>query len=54
MQNLILIGGGGHCKSCTDVIEQAGVTVLMRRGHFAKVLLYKKLKPKLLVVHALH
>ena len=22
MQNLILIGGGGHCKSCIDVIEQ--------------------------------
>ena len=21
MQNLILIGGGGHCKSCIDVIE---------------------------------
>ena len=25
MQNLILIGGGGHCKSCIDVIEQEGV-----------------------------
>ena len=25
MQNLILIGGGGHCKSCIDVIEQAGI-----------------------------
>ncbi len=24
MQNLILIGGGGHCKSCIDVIEQTG------------------------------
>lgn len=24
MQNLILIGGGGHCKSCIDVIEQQG------------------------------
>jgi sugar O-acyltransferase (sialic acid O-acetyltransferase NeuD family) len=24
MQNLILIGGGGHCKSCVDVIEQSG------------------------------
>ena len=24
MQNLILIGGGGHCKSCIDVIEQEG------------------------------
>ena len=22
MKNLILIGGGGHCKSCIDVIEQ--------------------------------
>ncbi len=21
---LILIGGGGHCKSCIDVIEQSG------------------------------
>ena len=25
MQNLILIGGGGHCKSCIDVIEQSGI-----------------------------
>ena len=24
MQNLILIGGGCHCKSCVDVIEQEG------------------------------
>jgi len=24
MQKLILIGGGGHCKSCIDVIEQEG------------------------------
>jgi len=24
MQNVILIGGGGHCKSCIDVIEQEG------------------------------
>ena len=24
MRDLILIGGGGHCKSCIDVIEQAG------------------------------
>jgi len=24
MQNLILIGGGGHCRSCIDVIEQEG------------------------------
>jgi sugar O-acyltransferase (sialic acid O-acetyltransferase NeuD family) len=23
-ENLILIGGGGHCKSCIDVIEQEG------------------------------
>src|SRR3990172_8196517 len=22
MQNLILIGGGGHCRACIDVIEQ--------------------------------
>lgn len=25
MKNIILIGGGGHCKSCIDVIEQQGV-----------------------------
>jgi sugar O-acyltransferase (sialic acid O-acetyltransferase NeuD family) len=24
MQKLILVGGGGHCKSCIDVIEQEG------------------------------
>jgi len=24
MKNIILIGGGGHCKSCIDVIEQQG------------------------------
>ena len=24
MKNLILLGGGGHCKSCIDVIEQEG------------------------------
>jgi sugar O-acyltransferase (sialic acid O-acetyltransferase NeuD family) len=24
MKEIILIGGGGHCKSCIDVIEQAG------------------------------
>lgn len=24
MENIILIGGGGHCKSCIDVIEQEG------------------------------
>ena len=23
-QKLILIGGGGHCKSCIDVIEKEG------------------------------
>jgi sugar O-acyltransferase (sialic acid O-acetyltransferase NeuD family) len=23
-ENIILIGGGGHCKSCIDVIEQEG------------------------------
>lgn len=23
-ENIILIGGGGHCKSCIDVIEQGG------------------------------
>ena len=21
MKNIVLIGGGGHCKSCIDVIE---------------------------------
>jgi len=25
MQKLILIGGGGHCKACIDVIEQEGI-----------------------------
>jgi sugar O-acyltransferase (sialic acid O-acetyltransferase NeuD family) len=24
MKNIYLIGGGGHCKSCIDVIEQVG------------------------------
>ena len=24
MESLILVGGGGHCKSCIDVIEQEG------------------------------
>ena len=24
MNKLILLGGGGHCKSCIDVIEQEG------------------------------
>ena len=24
MKKLILVGGGGHCKSCIDVIEQTG------------------------------
>ena len=24
MKNIILIGGGGHCKSVIDVIEQEG------------------------------
>ena len=24
MKELILVGGGGHCKSCVDVIEQEG------------------------------
>lgn len=28
MKNLILIGGGGHCKSVIDVAESAGYTVL--------------------------
>jgi FlaA1/EpsC-like NDP-sugar epimerase len=23
-QHIILVGGGGHCKSCIDVIEQQG------------------------------
>ena len=25
MKKIILIGGGGHCKSCIDVIEQQGI-----------------------------
>lgn len=28
MQKLILLGGGGHCKSCIDVIEQEGQYVI--------------------------
>ena len=24
-KNIILIGGGGHCASCIDVIEQEGI-----------------------------
>lgn len=24
MKNILLIGGGGHCRSCVDVIEQQG------------------------------
>jgi len=24
-EKIILIGGGGHCKSCIDVIEQEGI-----------------------------
>ena len=27
-KNLILLGGGGHCKSCIDVIEQEGNYVI--------------------------
>ncbi|MFO8090861.1 MAG: hypothetical protein R6U13_13555 [Desulfatiglandaceae bacterium] len=23
-QSILLVGGGGHCKSCIDVIEQEG------------------------------
>ncbi|MCF6299489.1 MAG: acetyltransferase, partial [Thiomicrorhabdus sp.] len=25
MKKILLIGGGGHCKSCIDVIEQQGI-----------------------------
>ena len=28
MQNLILVGGGGHCKSVIDVAESVGYTIL--------------------------
>ena len=24
-EEIILIGGGGHCKSCIDIIEQEGI-----------------------------
>lgn len=27
-KNLILLGGGGHCKSVIDVAESAGYTIL--------------------------
>ena len=26
-KEIILIGGGGHCKSCIDVIEQEGTSI---------------------------
>jgi len=45
-ENIILIGGGGHCKSCIDVIEQegkfkiAGVVDLPNKLH-QKVLNYE-------------
>jgi sugar O-acyltransferase (sialic acid O-acetyltransferase NeuD family) len=29
MKKIILIGGGGHCKSCIDVIEAAGAFKIM-------------------------
>jgi sugar O-acyltransferase (sialic acid O-acetyltransferase NeuD family) len=29
IKNLILIGGGGHCRSCIDVIEQLGTYEIM-------------------------
>jgi sugar O-acyltransferase (sialic acid O-acetyltransferase NeuD family) len=39
-ENIILIGGGGHCRSCIDVIEQEGrftiagiVDVPEKKGH---------------------
>ena len=28
MKPLILVGGGGHCKSVIDVAENAGYTIL--------------------------
>ena len=45
-QNLILVGGGGHCKSCIDVIEQkekyriAGIVDLSEKLH-QKILGYE-------------
>jgi len=30
MEKIILIGGGGHCKACIDVIEQAGIFDIAR------------------------
>jgi len=29
MKNLILLGGGGHCKACIDVIEQEGIYTII-------------------------
>ena len=46
MKKNILIGGGGHCKSCIDVIEQegkyriAGIVDLPEKLH-QKILGYK-------------
>ncbi len=47
MKKLILIGGGGHCKSCIDVIEQEGVFeiagILDVREHLGKKILDYKI-----------
>ncbi len=33
MKEIILIGGGGHCKACIDVIEQTGFyNILSKKG----------------------
>jgi sugar O-acyltransferase (sialic acid O-acetyltransferase NeuD family) len=36
LKNLYLVGGGGHCRSCIDVIEQEGVYKI--QGIFDKVI----------------
>jgi len=41
-QKIILIGGGGHCKSCIDVIEEEGkyeiaeILFVANERHWAK------------------
>ena len=40
MKDIILIGGGGHCKSVIDVIEQEGVKRAKASGSLADLVLH--------------
>jgi len=46
-KKLILLGGGGHCKSCIDVIEQSGryeiVGIIDQKERFGKLVLGYKI-----------